>query len=324
MLEKITIQYCGEEVIALKVCDSDAEEYVCTELPDGTQQYSSVNLAEIRYPNSENNFIIDELLHSEEIKSIPHLVIGGWDEPYEEGGSEEIVASLIKHKDKFNHLESLFIGDMESEACEISWIKQCDYAPLLENYPNLKSLTIKGSDGLSFEKIDHAHLTHFEIISGGLPVSVIEKIATANLPNLESLRLYFGVQEYGFDGNIDTIKSLLRADLFPKLTHLGLLNSEIQNEIVSALMESDILSQLKTLDLSMGLLFDKGGETLLANAEKLAHLEKIKIEYHFMTEEMVARLQATALSFDISDAQEREFDEYEEGVYEYSSPMYTE
>jgi hypothetical protein len=294
MLEKITLQYRGSEVTALKAF----EEY-----------------------DVESDFI-DELLHNDEAKKIPHLVIGHWNECYEAGASEKIIADLIKHKAEFAYLESLFIGDIEGEECELSWIVQTEYAPLLENFPNLKSLTIKGSQQLSFEKIAHANLTHFEIISGGLPSSVIDKIADANLPSLESLRLYFGVDDYGFDGNINTITPLLRAGLFPKLTHLGLLNSEIQDEIVAELIKSDILKQLSTLDLSMGIFSDKSGTVLLDNFEKLRHLEKITIAYHFMSNEMVEQLQASGLNIEISDQQEGEYDADED--YDYRYPMYTE
>lgn len=59
---------------------------------------------------------------------------------------------FVEHAERFAHLESLFVGDMESEECEISWIQQGDYSRLYAALPNLKKLTIKGTQGWNWEK----------------------------------------------------------------------------------------------------------------------------------------------------------------------------
>lgn len=59
---------------------------------------------------------------------------------------------FVEHAERFAHLESLFVGDMESEECEISWIKQGDYSRLYAALPNLKKLTIKGARARNWEK----------------------------------------------------------------------------------------------------------------------------------------------------------------------------
>ena len=54
----------------------------------------------------------------------------------------------MEHKEKFQNIKSLFVGDMEMEECEVSWIEQADYSKIWEALPKLEKLTIKGSTGL--------------------------------------------------------------------------------------------------------------------------------------------------------------------------------
>ncbi len=68
------------------------------------------------------------------------------------------------------------------------------------------------------------------------------------------------MEDYGFDGSIDTIRSLLANSDFPRLSYLGLTDSELQNEVAAAVLESKYIGQIETLDLSEGTLNDKGGE----------------------------------------------------------------
>ncbi|BFH11652.1 hypothetical protein J6TS7_07520 [Paenibacillus dendritiformis] len=110
----------------------------------------------------------------------------------------------------------------------------------------------------------HARLKELVIICGGLPAEVLADIRNAKLPELRKLELYLGVDEYGFSGSLDDVLSVAKPGLFPKLTYLGLKDSEIQDEIAQALADAPILDQLETLDLSYGTLSDAGAEALLA------------------------------------------------------------
>ena len=130
--------------------------------------------------------------------------------------------------------------------------------------PQLKSLTIKGSTELRLGAISHEGLEELTIICGGLSEDAFKSIEQAHLPNLKKLLLYIGVEDYGFDGSIDTIRSLLANSDFPRLSYLGLTDSELQNEVAAAVLESKYIGQIETLDLSEGTLNDKGGEVLLA------------------------------------------------------------
>ncbi|POP43772.1 cytoplasmic protein [Superficieibacter electus] len=247
--------------------------------------------------------LTDLILNDESLPEIHSLIIGNWGDPFESESSQYIIDMLVEHASRFSHLESLFIGDMESEDCEISWIQQGDYSRLYAALPGLKTLIIKGAQDLQLGDIHHEKLEHLEIISGGLHSNVLSELKNARLPALKTLKLYLGIEDYGFDGSLDDVMALASKDLFPALTHLGLMNSGEQDEIARRVLQSDILPQLKVLELSCGTLTDKGGEALLEHKERLQHLEKLDLHYHYLTPEMQKKLLAAlSIDIDMSDA----------------------
>ncbi|AIQ70058.1 STM4015 family protein [Paenibacillus graminis] len=250
---------------------------------------------------------IESLSASPEAASLNSLVIGDWGQAYE-NSSEDVVEALVKHSASFPALRKLFIGEMGYEECEISWITQSDLSPLLPAFPELQSLTIQGGNDLSLSKLQHDKLEELIIITGGLGKGVLAQIAAAELPNLRKLELYLGVDNYGFDGSLEDIIPLMEPGKFPKLTYLGLKNSEIQDEIAIAVADAPILDQLDTLDLSLGTLSDKGAEVLLAS-ERIKGLKALNLSHHYMSEEMLARWQRSGLPADVSDRQTSDDDE---------------
>jgi hypothetical protein len=239
-----------------------------------------------------------------------------------EATPDAILETMVANKEKFRHIESLFVGDMESEENEISWIFQGNYSEIWVALPNLKTLKIQGSENTLKlgEKIEHANLEEFQIICGGLPARVVNSLKTAKLSNLKKLVLYLGVENYGYDCEITDFSDLAKKDLLPSLKYLGFVNSEEQDEIAKIVLESDILPQLETLDFSFGTLTDKGGQLILDSADKLKNLKTLKIEWHYMSDEMCGKLEALPFEVSISDAQTP--DEYDGETYTY--PMITE
>lgn len=250
---------------------------------------------------------IEKLSQSPESASLTSLIIGDWGQAYE-NSSEEAVQALAKHSASFPALRKLFIGEMSYEECEISWIVQSDLSPLLTAYPQLQSLTVQGSNNLSLGELKHDQLEQLTIICGGLGKDVIAQVADSELPNLRKLELYFGVDQYGFDGSIENILPLIEPGKFPKLTYLGLKNSEIQDEIAEAVANAPILDQLDTLDLSLGTLSDKGAEALLAS-DRIKGLKAIDLSHHYMSDEMVQRWAQSGLQADVSDQQQTDDDD---------------
>lgn len=245
---------------------------------------------------------IERLSSSPEAATLTSLTIGDWGQAYEQS-SEIVVETLVKHKASFPALRKLFIGDMSYEECEISWINQTDLSPLLPAFPELQSLTAQGGTDLRLSQLQHDKLEELIIITGGLSKAVLADIAASRLPNLRKLELYLGVDNYGFDGGLEDILPLIEPGKFPKLTYLGLKNSEIQDEIAAALADAPILDQLDTLDMSLGTLSDEGAEAILAS-ERVKGLKHINLSYHYMSDEMMDRLKNSGLPVDVSDQQE--------------------
>ncbi|ULL16874.1 hypothetical protein DVH26_21965 [Paenibacillus sp. H1-7] len=260
--------------------------------------------------------LIEELAAKEECMQVESLIIGDWGGAYE-NDSSEIVDALVRLKDRFPQLRSLFIGDMSYEECEVSWINQSNLGPILTAYPELTSLTIKGSTGLSLDPAHHDKLEELTIICGGLGTDVITSISEGSFRSLKKLELYLGVEEYGFDGSLEDVLPLIEPGKFPQLTYLGLKDSEIQDEIAIALADAPILEQLHTLDLSMGTLSDKGAEVLI-QSERVKKLELLDLSYHYMSDEMMNRWEQSGLNVNISDQQDSDDDE------DYRYPSLTE
>lgn len=263
--------------------------------------------------------LLSEIMEDAEFASLEELVIGCWGEAYEDN-PQPIVDGIVANADKFSHIKSIFFGDMDYEECEVSWIMQADYSKLWAAMPQLERFIVKGSTDLVLGEISHENLKTLEVICGGLPVEVIKSIKNAKLPSLEKLLLYVGVEDYGFDGDISDIKALLNESDFPKLIYLGITDSEIQDDICAAVLESKYINQITTLDLSMGTLTDKGGALLLEKLPSLDNIKTVDLQYHFMTNEMMNKL--AALDKDVCVDDQEELEEYDGEAWGY--PMLTE
>lgn len=178
---------------------------------------------------------------------------------------------------------------------------QGDYSKLWAAMPQLKELTIKGSTDLSLGQICHEGLESLTIICGGLPADVIHEIQEAKLPNLKKLLLYIGVEDYGFDGDATTITSLLAQSDFPKLEYLGITDSEIQDELTEAVLDSKYMGRLHTLDLSNGTLSDKGGQALLEKLPAYPNIRKLDLHYNYLSQEMAGKLGQMGMDVDVSE-----------------------
>ena len=272
------------------------------------------------YENGKNaGTMVEDILADPEFPELEELIIGSWGSAYEDD-CQPLLDAIVENADKFSHITKLFVGDMDFEECEVSWIEQADYSKLWAALPALEQLTIKGSSELELGEINHSNLKSFEIICGGLPVSVIQSIEKAKLPQLEELMLYIGVEDYGFDGDVSDIEKMLENSDFSNLKILGLMDSEIQDEITEVVVKSKYMKQIQKLALSYGTLTDKGGEILLKELPSFENIKEVDLEYHYLSDKMVAKLDK--LSIDIWTDDPQEDDEYDGEVYRY--PMLTE
>lgn len=256
--------------------------------------------------------MVADILADPDFLSLTELIVGDWGNAWEDS-CQPILDGIVAHAGQFSHIQSLFIGDMDFEECEVSWIMQGNFSGLWAALPNLRSLTIKGSMDLVLGDICHEGLEELAIICGGLGSDVIRSVQNAKLPNLKKLLLYIGIDDYGFDGNADTVKELLDKADFPKLTYLGIVDSEIQDELAKVVLESKFMGQVETLDLSLGTLTDQGGQLLLDTLPKWPNIRNLDVHYNYLTDEMAQKLEKLSIAVDASERNQP--DEYHGTIY---------
>ncbi len=199
---------------------------------------------------------------------------------------------MIAAADRLTSLEAVFVGDLEAEQAEITWIEQSDVTALLTAFPGLTEFGVRGGTDLVFPPVKHERLRSLTIQAGGLPAQVVRGVIDSELPALERLDLWLGVSAYGGDTEVTDLAPLLSGTRFPRLHHLGLRNSEVQNEIAAAVASAPVVAQLRTLDLSNGTLGDEGAAALL-EGQPLTHLEVLDLHHHFLTEAMEQRVRSS-------------------------------
>ena len=254
--------------------------------------------------------ILVDLLQQPGIDQMTGLVVGTWvGEDMYEASPTEVLETLYAAAPQLPSLTALFVGDITYEENEVSWTHQTDYEPIWSAFPKLEHLRIRGSNGLQLGKVEHNNLKTLIIETGGLPVVVVKSICDATLPNLENLEIYLGTDNYGWDGSIADLRPLFEAGKFPKLQYLGLRDSEIVDEIAKEIAEASVLDQVKELDLSLGTMTDVGGQALL-DSSKVKKLEKLSLQHHFMSDEMMSKLASLGPIVNVDDQNKADDDDY--------------
>ncbi|WP_431948717.1 STM4015 family protein [Actinacidiphila sp. bgisy167] len=230
------------------------------------------------------------------------LVIGPWWDDDEYSELRPALELVLADAEGFPALRALFLADVIGEECEISWLQMTDVTPVLEHFPRLEEFGVRGGDSegigeepLSLRPVRHEALRVLRFESGGLPGAVVRAIGASELPALEHLELWLGVPQYGGDAAVADLAPVLAGGCFPALRHLGLQDSEIQDEIAAAVASAPVVAQLESLSLSMGILTDTGAEALLGG-QPLTHLKRLDLHHHFLSESLADRLRATVES----------------------------
>jgi hypothetical protein len=225
-----------------------------------------------------------------------------------------VVEALLAARDGFPALRALFLGDMVMEECEISWINQTDVTPLLSGFPALEEFGVRGGTGLGFTALQHTALRRLVVETGGLPAAVVRGIGASDLPALEHLDLWLGTSDYGGDSEAADLEPILSGARLPRLRHLGLRNSEMQDAVAAAVAAAPVVDRLEVLDLSMGVLTDEGAAALLGG-RSLTHLKKLDLHHHYLSEPVEDRVRQTLepegveVDLDRADAEENAEDD---------------
>ncbi|MFD8706460.1 STM4015 family protein [Kitasatospora sp. NPDC059648] len=244
-------------------------------------------------------------LRSVDPAEVRALVIGPWWDHRGYVSVRATMETITAAADRLPALEALFLGDVTFDECEISWMEMDDVTPLLTALPQLTSLAVRGGMDLALQPVRHERLRALRFESGGLPATVVRAVSGSELPALERLELWLGVDEYGGDTTLDDLAPFLDGSRLPKLRHLGLQNSEFQDEIAAALAHAPVVARLESLGLSMGVLSDEGATALL-EGQPLTHLRALDLHHHYLTEEMQQRLRQAlpGVELDLSEAED--------------------
>ena len=250
-----------------------------------------VNTAYALHTYYRNFSIIEEiknLLQDSQASNLEALIIRAWD-VYHSDSSKKVNA-LVDAKNILTNLKAIFIGDVVSGTCEISWIRQSDMSPILRAYPQLELLQIRGGKGLKFNApVRHNNLRALIVETAGLSRETVAQICNIKLPELEHLELWFGHQYNGGDCLVVDGKPILEDLVFPDLNYLGLRNSKFTDEIAEAVVKSPLIETIRLLDLSLGNLTDKGAEYLL-NCPAINELDILNVSEDRLSEEMIRKL----------------------------------
>lgn len=250
--------------------------------------------------------MLDEFFSAVPPASVEGLVIGAWaDGP--ETDPQEYLDGLVARRKDLSALRALFVGDITYEENEISWILQGDYAGLLQAFPTLEVLRIRGTGELQLPPFEHQHLRELAIESGGLPTEIVENLRQSRLPALRHLELWLGDEGYGFDGSLADYQALLAAIDGSRLEYLGLRNAQISDELAAWLAREPWVARLKVLDLSMGTLGDAGAQALLDSPHLHAGSE-LRLDHHYVSAPLQAALRQRYPKVQLGDPQKIERD----------------
>ena len=251
--------------------------------------------------------LFSRFLETVDTTSVGALIIGNWGATHEVPADRPL-ALLTDAAERCPALKALFFGEWLQQETEISWIEQGDVTPLFTSFPGLETVVIRGGSGLSLALITSSVLHELRLETGGLPGEVVRALGASDLPALQTLELWLGVDEYGGSTGLADLDPLLRGERFPALRHLGLQNADFQDGIAAAVASAPVVAQLESLSLSMGVLTDEGAEALLSG-QPLSHLKRLDLHYHYLSEEMVGRIRAALPGVDV-DLSERQRDEW--------------
>jgi uncharacterized protein (TIGR02996 family) len=221
-------------------------------------------------------------------------LVPGYDEMHE---LDAAIRAVVDRSPR--HLRRLVLGDEQ-----LARVQPMDLAPLWSHLPKLTTLVVRGA--FKAVPIRHAHLTRLEVETVALSRAEASAIAAADLPALEYLDLWFGMREdeYEDDGEdgesgvgaslTDAVSLLARTD-WPRLTHLGLINTAFTDELCGALAAglAPLARQLVELDLSNGTMSQAGVNALISAARNLPKLEKLCVSDNYLDESALARLRKT-------------------------------
>ncbi len=301
----------AEKFMGQKIADYDPEEG----LKDAARK-----AYRIQQEGSVDEFLetFAQLVADPNAGKLKAFVIGGWSTD-EAGGSADddyvrkIRKALVGAAGKLTGLAALFINDTHGEEYEVSWQYFTDLAPILDAYPRLEHLRVRG-DATAKGKMGTLKsdaLRSLQLEGSSLSRKLVQQVAEAELPALEYLEIRLGPEDYAQKKPMADFAPILSGELFPKLRYLGLRDSDVADELAATVAKAKVVEHLETLDLSLGTLGDEGVEALLASPA-VAKLQTLDIRRHYASKAVIKKLKALPIKL-LESPTEQEIDEDEPG-----------
>ena len=249
---------------------------------------------------------LDKFFALENVSEAQGIILGMHIDDSADDYYEMIGKKILSGSKKLANLKFLFLGEMNYEESELSWIGQGNAAALLEAFPGLEELRVRGGSdyddptALGFTQCRHACLEKLVIETISLRKQAFTGIAESVLPKLKHLELWLGSDDRQRTTTVEDVSAFVKANPFPDLKHLSFNNCDIIDEIAIAIAELPLIGQLDTLDLSLGTLTDKGANALL-NSDLVKQLKKLDIHHHYLSDGMMTKFKELPIEVDLSE-----------------------
>ncbi|GAB2845372.1 STM4015 family protein [Actinocorallia aurea] len=283
------INHFMESFAGLPVFDV-TEETAFTGLPDAASVAWRLRIDDYVEEFEPFEKLFADFLEHVDTARVQALIFGNWGPTYEVTSTRPL-ALLTDAAERFPNLRAFFFAEYLQEESEISWIMHGDITPLFKAFEGLEEVVVRGGSDLALEPLKAPALKSLRFEAGGLPGRVVRAVAASELPALESLELWLGIEDYGGTTVAADLAPVLSGERLPSLGFLGIQNSGIQDEIAAAVAVAPVVARLEALSLSMGSLTDVGAEALLSG-QPLGHLARLDLHHHYMSDAMMARVVA--------------------------------
>ena len=206
------------------------------------------------------------------------------------GDAEAVIDEAARHawaKD----LARLHVGDVSDDIDMAHHVIGDVGKRIAKAFPRLRTLKLHsgsqswhdGRESFGVKGLALPELTELVVETSALTKSRCKAIAGAALPALEHLELWFGAASQGATAKLADVQPILAGTAFPKLTRLGLRNTELADALAAAVPGSAIAARLTSLDLSMGTLSDDGAAALAAGAKAFPKLQSLDVSDDYLT-----------------------------------------
>jgi hypothetical protein len=218
-------------------------------------------------------------------------------------------------------LRSLHVGDVDRNV-DMNHHSIGDVGKTIAKvFPNLRALRFHsgsqswrgkgetfGISGLALPKLES-----LVIETCALTGKRLKALLAADQPALASLELWFGDPDRDSIAKLADVKPILDGVAYPKLRHLGLLNTVMCTDLVRLLPAAKIAKQLELLDLSMGTFHDEDAAELATEAKAFPALRTLDVTDSYLTKAGIRTLKQAFGKVEVLAKDQREMDDDDEG-----------